>query len=79
MNFYSPSSDLIDGEDNTEVIAIPKRKPTERLKAIMMTMIYSPFQCTSTGLGFLGTKYVLVYYFSNQNSDLKDKIINYGI
>jgi len=78
MNFYLPNSDLIDGDDNAEVIAIPKRKPTERLKAIMMTMTYSPFQCTSTGFRLLGTKSVLVF-FSNQNSNLRVKIINCGI
>ncbi len=41
MNFYSPNSDFIGGDDNAEVIAIPKKKPRERLKTIMMMIMYS--------------------------------------
>jgi len=41
MTFHLPNSDLIDGDDNVEVIAIPKKKPRDRPKAITMTMMYS--------------------------------------
>ncbi len=41
-----PNSGFIDGDDNTETIAIPKKKPKGRLIVIMMTVKYVAFLTT---------------------------------